>query len=115
MEEKRALAAGPCARPPRASPPPHPTAHAARRTPQAISSSPVPGSLAADPAACFTLCKAGWAPCGPRTAVAAAALASAAASRWASRRSAPLAAGESVIKCPSPPNVLKDTYDHSCY
>jgi hypothetical protein len=27
----------------------------------------------------------------------------------------PLAAGESVIKCPSPPNVLKDAYHHSCY
>ena len=26
-----------------------------------------------------------------------------------------LAAGESVIKCPSPPNVLKDTYDNSYY
>ena len=26
-----------------------------------------------------------------------------------------LAAGESVIKCSSPLNVLKDTYDHSCY
>jgi hypothetical protein len=26
-----------------------------------------------------------------------------------------LAWGESVIKCPSPLNVLKDTYDHSCY
>ena len=26
-----------------------------------------------------------------------------------------LAAGESVIKRPSPLNVLKDTYDHSCY
>ena len=26
-----------------------------------------------------------------------------------------LAAGESVIKCPSPLNVLKDTYDQSCY
>ena len=25
------------------------------------------------------------------------------------------AAGESVMKCPSPLNVLKDTYDHSCY
>ena len=23
--------------------------------------------------------------------------------------------GESVIKYPSPLNVLKDTYDHSCY
>jgi hypothetical protein len=33
--------------------------------------------------------------------------------RQNSRRS--LAAGESVIKCPSPLNVLKDTYDHSCY
>jgi hypothetical protein len=27
----------------------------------------------------------------------------------------PLAVGESVIKCPSPLNVPKDTYDHSCY
>jgi hypothetical protein len=26
-----------------------------------------------------------------------------------------LATGESVIECPSPLNVLKDTYDHSCY
>ena len=26
-----------------------------------------------------------------------------------------LGEGESVIKCPSPPNVLKYTYDHSCY
>ena len=26
-----------------------------------------------------------------------------------------LARGESAIKCPSPPNVLKDTYEHSCY
>jgi hypothetical protein len=26
----------------------------------------------------------------------------------------PLAQGESVIKSPSPLNVLKDTYDHSC-
>jgi hypothetical protein len=26
-----------------------------------------------------------------------------------------LARGESVIKCPSPLDVLKDTYDHSCY
>jgi hypothetical protein len=26
-----------------------------------------------------------------------------------------LAAGESAIKCPSPLNVLKDTYNHSCY
>jgi hypothetical protein len=26
-----------------------------------------------------------------------------------------LAAGESVIKCPYPLNVLKDTYDYSCY
>ena len=26
-----------------------------------------------------------------------------------------LARGESVIKCPSPLNMLKDTYDHSCY
>jgi hypothetical protein len=26
-----------------------------------------------------------------------------------------LAAGESVIKCPSSLNMLKDTYDHSCY
>ena len=26
-----------------------------------------------------------------------------------------LVAGESVIKCPSPLNVLKDTYKHSCY
>jgi hypothetical protein len=26
-----------------------------------------------------------------------------------------LAAGESSIKCPSPPNVLKDTHDCSCY
>ena len=26
-----------------------------------------------------------------------------------------LAMGESVIKCPSPLNVLKDKYDHSCY
>ena len=25
-----------------------------------------------------------------------------------------IAVGESVIKCPSPLNVLKDTYDHSC-
>jgi hypothetical protein len=29
---------------------------------------------------------------------------------WQARR---LARGESVIKCPSPLNVLKDTYDHS--
>jgi hypothetical protein len=28
---------------------------------------------------------------------------------------APLAVGESVIKCPSPLNVLKYTYDHCCY
>jgi hypothetical protein len=26
-----------------------------------------------------------------------------------------LAPGESVMKCQSPLNVLKDTYDHSCY
>ena len=26
-----------------------------------------------------------------------------------------LAVGESVIKCPSPLNVFKDTYDHGCY
>ena len=26
-----------------------------------------------------------------------------------------LAQGESVIKSPSPLNVLKDTYDHICY
>jgi hypothetical protein len=26
----------------------------------------------------------------------------------------PIAAGESVITCPSPLNVLKDAYDHSC-
>jgi hypothetical protein len=26
-----------------------------------------------------------------------------------------VAAGESVIRCPSPLNVIKDTYDHSCY
>ena len=26
-----------------------------------------------------------------------------------------LAVDESVIKCPSPLHVLKDTYDHSCY
>ena len=25
------------------------------------------------------------------------------------------AQGESVIQCPSPLSVLKDTYDHSCY
>ena len=31
---------------------------------------------------------------------------------WQARR---LARGESVIKCPSPLNVLKDTYDRSCY
>jgi hypothetical protein len=34
--------------------------------------------------------------------------------RAAPRRAAP-AVGESVIKCPSPLNVLKDTYAHSCY
>jgi sugar/nucleoside kinase (ribokinase family) len=28
---------------------------------------------------------------------------------------ASVAAGESVIKCPSPLNVLKDIYDHRCY
>ena len=28
---------------------------------------------------------------------------------------AALAVGESVIRCRSPLNVLKDTYDHSCY
>jgi hypothetical protein len=28
---------------------------------------------------------------------------------------ADLAVGESAIKCPSPLNVLKDTYDHGCY
>jgi hypothetical protein len=28
---------------------------------------------------------------------------------------AELAVGESVIRCPSPLNVLKDAYDHSCY
>ena len=26
-----------------------------------------------------------------------------------------LAEGDTIIKCPSPLNVLKDTYDHSCY
>jgi hypothetical protein len=26
-----------------------------------------------------------------------------------------VAPGEFAIKCPSPLNVLKDTYDHSCY
>ena len=26
-----------------------------------------------------------------------------------------LAVGESVIKCPYPLSVLKDTYEHSCY
>ena len=34
--------------------------------------------------------------------------------RRASGRAA-LAVGEAVIKCPSPPNVLKYTCDHSCY
>ena len=33
----------------------------------------------------------------------------------ARRTSATLAGGESVIKCPCPLNVLKDTYDHSFY
>jgi hypothetical protein len=38
---------------------------------------------------------------------------------WAPRRASltasRLAVGESVINCPPPLNVLKDTYDHSCY
>ena len=33
----------------------------------------------------------------------------------ACRSTARTAQGESVIKCPSPLKVLKDTYDHSCY
>jgi hypothetical protein len=33
----------------------------------------------------------------------------------ASRVSPRLAQGKSAIECPSPPNVLNDTYDHSYY
>jgi hypothetical protein len=34
---------------------------------------------------------------------------------WLLHRLVLLARGESFITCPSPLNVLKDTYDHSCY
>jgi hypothetical protein len=34
---------------------------------------------------------------------------------WARYELAVIAQGDTVIKCPSPLNVLKDTYDHRCY
>ena len=35
--------------------------------------------------------------------------------RGSSKATASVAQGESVIKCPSPQNVLKGAYDHSCF